>query len=429
MWILLGNLNYEDGLMTSTKPIEIPKQAVWKAYLHVKENRGAAGIDKESIEDFDKDYKKNLYKIWNRLSSGSYFPPPVKQVQIPKKDGKGMRNLSVPTIADRIAQTVIKFYLEPKLEPIFHADSYGYRPNKSAIEAVAVTKQRCWNYNWLVEFDIKKAFDSIDRELLLKAVRKHVSEKWIVMYIERWLSAPIITSNEELIIPTLGVPQGSVIGPVLMNLFMHYAFDYWMSTEHPNCPFARYADDGVVHCRTKCQAEKMLTKLAQRFNTCKLEIHPEKSKVVLCKDTKRFWSYENTQFTFLGFTFKPRHAVNGNAHFTGFMPAVSNSALKAMRQRIRASKLHRRTDLSIQDIAMWWNPIIKGWWNYYGSFYPSEMRQITHYFHKKIMQWIRRKYTNLKGRKKASRDWLLGVIRKMPNLLFSATLFGLPLAG
>jgi RNA-directed DNA polymerase len=415
----------------STKPIEISRTVVWEAYKQVKANRGTAGIDNQSIQDFEKDLKKNLYKIWNRMSSGSYFPPPVKQVPIPKKGGNGVRNLSVPTVSDRIAQTVVKLYIEPRLEPVFHPDSYGYRPNRSPIDAIAATRKRCWKYDWLIEFDIQKAFDSLDRGLLLKAVRKHVPEKWMVMYIERWLSATIITPEGGQVVPSQGVPQGSVIGPLLMNVFMHYAFDRWMKENHPDCPFARFADDGVVHCRTKRQAESMLSIISQRFRECHLVIHPEKTKIVYCKDSNRKGSYENIQFTFLGYTFKPRH-VKGRSNgvsFTGFTPAVSNDALKEMRKRIRDYRLHRRCDLSLKQIADDWNPVIRGWWNYYGKFHASEMRQTTDYFHKKVMQWVRRKYTNLKGRKKASRNWLIRVTEKLPKLLYSSKLFRIPLAG
>lgn len=415
----------------TAKSIDIPKAVVWEAYKQVKANRGSAGIDRQSISDFESDLKNNLYKIWNRMSSGSYFPPPVKQVPIPKKGGKGMRNLSVPTVSDRVAQTVVKLHIEPRLDKIFHDNSYGYRPNKSAIDAVAITRDRCWKYPWLVEFDLKKAFNSINRELLLKAVNKHVTEKWIVMYIERWLSAPIITPENELVIPTSGVPQGSVIGPILLNLFMHYAFDSWISKHAPNCPFARFADDAVVHCKWKRQAERILREISERFDVCHLTIHPEKSKIVHCiNGDKRAEEGDCIQFTFLGYTFRPRQSkgIRGN-RFIGFLPGVSRDAAKEMRSKIRVFKLHRRVDLSLEEIAHHWNPIIRGWWNYYGRFTPQEMRKVIDYFHKKLMQWVRRKYQKLKGRKKASRDWLIRATQNAPNLLYSAKLQRIPLAG
>lgn len=415
----------------TTKPISIPKSIIWDAYKRVKANRGAAGIDNQSISDFEEDLKNNLYKIWNRMSSGSYFPPPVKQVPIAKKGGNGVRKLSVPSVSDRIAQTVVKFYLEPCLEPIFHTDSYGYRPRRSALDAVAVTRRRCWRYAWLVEFDIRKAFDSLDREMLFKAIRHHVTEKWIVMYIERWLTAPIITPEGEEVIPCQGVPQGSVIGPVLMNLFMHYTFDYWMERMHPDCPFARYADDAVVHCKSKQQAEQLLNSITQRLQDCRLEIHPDKSKIVYCKSNMRPGTYKHVQFTFLGFDFRPRWARQKGKKraFIGFIPAISDSAQKDIRAQIRAFHLHRRNDLSLLQIAQYWNPIVRGWWNYYGKFNPSEFRRVTNYLHMKIIQWARRKYVKLRHSKKASRDWLRRVIKKMPTLLYSATLFESRLVG
>src|ERR1700688_2057964 len=235
---------------TSTKPYVIAKRAVWEAYQRVKANRGAAGIDEETIAMFEQNLSRNLYKLWNRMSSGSYFPPPVKQVEIPKAKG-GTRKLGIPTVADRIAQTVVKLLIEPTLEPIFHPDSYGYRPGRSAKQAIAVTRKRCWQYDWVVEFDIKAAFDQIDHALLMKAVRSHIKEGWILLYIERRLTAPFETADGGTLPRTRGTPQGGVVSPILMNLFMHYAFDSWMKRTYPQCSFARYADDSAPRRRGK----------------------------------------------------------------------------------------------------------------------------------------------------------------------------------
>lgn len=321
--------------MTSAKPYVIAKRAVWEAYQQVKANRGAAGIDGESIAMFEQNLSRNLYKLWNRMSSGSYFPPPVKQVEIPKAKG-GTRKLGIPTVSDRIAQTVVKRIIEPILDPIFHQDSYGYRPGKSAKQAVAVTRKRCWQYRWVVEFDIKSAFDQIDHGLLMKAVRSHIKEGWILLYIERWLTAPFETTDGERVTRQRGTPQGGVVSPILMNLFMHYTFDAWMQRTNPTCPFARYADDAVVHCRNRKQAEEVMRSIALRLAECGLTMHPDKSKVVYCKDDKRTASYPHVHFTFLGFTFRPRRAITSqNRRFTGFLPGVSADALKRMRKEVR----------------------------------------------------------------------------------------------
>ena len=206
---------------TSTKPFNIDKKLVYDAYRAVKDKAGAAGVDGQSLEQFDKDLMQNLYKIWNRMSSGSYFPPPVRAVSIPKKNG-GQRILGVPTVADRVAQMVVKQVVEPVLEPIFMPDSYGYRPGKSALDAIGITRKRCWQYDWILEFDVRGLFDNIDHTLLLRAVRKHVKCKWALLYIERWLKAPIELEDGTLVERTRGTPQGGVISPVLANLFMHY---------------------------------------------------------------------------------------------------------------------------------------------------------------------------------------------------------------
>jgi group II intron reverse transcriptase/maturase len=276
----------------------IDKWQVYEAYEAVKSNKGAAGVDGQTIEQFEADLKGNLYKIWNRMSSGTYFPPPVRAVSIPKKTG-GERILGVPTVSDRIAQTVVKRLIEPDLDPVFLPDSYGYRPIKSALDAIGVTRKRCWTYNWVFEFDIKGLFDNLSHDLLMKAVRKHVTCKWALIYIERWLKAP--TEKEGIIIERhRGTPQGGVISPILSNLFLHYCFDLWMQRVHPDLPWCRYADDGLVHCRTEQEAETLMVELQARLAECGLEMHPTKSKIVYCKDGKRQGQYPNVTFDFLG---------------------------------------------------------------------------------------------------------------------------------
>lgn len=378
--------------MESTKSFNISKHVVWDAFKRVKANRGAAGIDEESIEKFEQNLKRNLYKVWNRMSSGSYFPPPVKQVEIPKKDG-GKRCLGIPTVADRVAQMVVKSYMEPLIDPMFHDDSYGYRPGKSAKQAVAVTRRRCWQYDWVVEFDIKGAFDNIDHDLLMKAVKHHVKSKWILLYIERWLKAPFVSKTIHGEPRGKGTPQGGVISPLLMNLFMHYAFDNWMQATYPESPFERYADDAVVHCRKQMEAERLLIAIKERLCSCHLDMHPEKSKVVYCKDSNRPLNYEKTQFTFLGFTFRPRVAVNKQGEkFTSFLPAVSNDAMKRMRHTIKSWNIQRNTSTSIEELSRLYNPTLRGWWNYYGSFYKTEMRKVFSHLDLKLARWARRKY-------------------------------------
>src|ERR1700730_12797267 len=274
------------NLLDKAKSWSIPKRWVWEAYKRVKANRGAAGVDDQSIAEFEADLQNNLYKLWNRMSAGSYFPPPVKRVQIDKRDG-GKRFLGIPTVSDRVAQGVVKGYLEPELERHFHPDSYGYRPGNSALEAVGVARKRCWRYDWALHLDIRAYFDSILHELLLKAVRKHTDCAWVLLYIERWLKAPVQLEDGTVVPRTAGTPQGGVISPLLANLFLHYAFDAWMSRNYPYIPFERYADDAICHCKSAEEARALWSALQDRFAACKLVLHPEKTKIVYCKDANR----------------------------------------------------------------------------------------------------------------------------------------------
>lgn len=402
--------------MDKTKPFEVSKTVVWEAYKRVKANRGAAGIDDQSITEFEVDLKNNLFKIWNRMSSGSYFPPPVKAVEIPKKSG-GVRRLGVPTVSDRIAQMTAKIYFEPLVEPHFHPDSYGYRPNKSAIDAVGTTRERCWKYNWVLEFDIKGLFDNIDHELLMKAVRKHTDCKWILLYVERWLKAPFQTKEGKIEERNTGTPQGGVISPVLSNLFLHYVFDKWMENEQPYNPFARYADDAVIHCKTKAEAIVLLHKLEQRFRECKLELHPVKTRVVYCKSSKCKENHENIKFDFLGYTFQPRCCKSKQGeYFIGFTPAVSNKAMKAMRQQIREWRIHLKPEVEIEDLSCMYDSKIRGWINYYCCFNKSRMNPVLRHINSALAHWARRKYKKLARHKKRAERWLGRIARRQPQL-------------
>ena len=382
------------------KPFNIDKRLVDEAYKAVKSNRGAAGVDEQTIEQFEDDLSSNLYKIWNRMSSGSYFPPPVRAVSIPKKSG-GERILGVPTVADRVAQMVVKQVIEPILDPIFLADSYGYRPNKSALDAVGATRQRCWKYDWVLEFDIKGLFDNIDHELLLRAVRKHVTCKWALLYIERWLKVPMVQEDGTTTGRSRGTPQGGVVSPILANLFMHYTFDLWMARTHPDFPWCRYADDGLVHCRTEQEAEAFKAKLQARLAECHLEMHPTKTKVVYCKDGKRKDKYPTVKFDFLGYCFRPRlvRRFRDNSLFCGFNPAVSPSAMKAMREAIRDLNIWHQTQLSLQDIAQQLNPLLRGWIEYYGRYAPSALYPLLRYVNQTLLAWVMRKFKRFKGHK------------------------------
>lgn len=403
--------------MSTTKSFEISKHAIVEAYRRIKQNAGSAGIDEQSIQDFERNLKDNLYKIWNRLSSGSYFPPAVKAVSIPKKSG-GVRILGIPTVSDRIAQMVVKMALEPKIEPYFHCDSYGYRPNKSAHQAIEVTRKRCWEFDWVLEFDIKGLFDNISHELLLKALTKHTDCKWVILYITRWLKAPLQNEDGTLVERLKGTPQGGVISPLLANLFLHYVFDKWMEKNHPETKWCRYADDGLIHCKTLEEAKEFKAILEQRFAECGLELHSTKTQIVYCKDANRNGDYKEIKFDFLGFTFRPRKskAKRTGKIFINFTPAISKNALNSIRMAIRSWKVSSQTDKSIEDLARIFNPIIRGWSNYYGKYYPSALGVMHNYINSKLQKWIGRKYIKLRGHKEKCWKWLDRVSKQRPKL-------------
>lgn len=401
--------------MGETKPFNISKQIVAAAYKRVKANKGTYGIDEQTMEDFEGNLKSNLYKLWNRMSSGTYFPKPVKAVEIPKKNG-GTRILGIPTIEDRIAQMVAKIYFEPKVEKIFYDDSYGYRPNKSAIQAIGVLRERCFRKNWVVDFDIKGLFDNIRHDYLMDMVKRHTNEKWIILYIERWLKTPFQMQDGKIVERTSGTPQGGVISPVLANLFMHYVFDDFMSKRYPYIEWVRYADDGVLNCVTFKQAKYIIDILDKRFKQFGLELNLEKTKIVYCKDSYRKEDYKIISFDFLGYTFRPRGVKSKNDNiFTTFLPAISDKAQKAIRKDVRSWKLQRKTDKSIEELARMFNSKIQGWINYYTHYYKSEIYNTLYYINRCLIKWVRRKYKNIKTRRRAM-NWLRYIGKRETNL-------------
>jgi len=398
------------------KSFDISKRAVWKAWLRVKANRGAAGVDEQSISEFERDLEGNLYKLWNRLSSGSYFPPPVRAVQIPKRDGSP-RVLGVPTVADRIAQTVVCGYLEPGVEPQFHPDSYGYRPGRSALDAVGVCRERCWRQDWVLDLDLKSFFDSVPHDLVLKAVAHHTDQSWVLLYVERWLKAPLQREDGSLVERDRGTPQGSAISPLLANMFLHYAFDEWMARKFPAVRFERYCDDVIVHAGSEREARKMRDAVASRLAECGLELNEQKTRIVYCKDADRRGSYGHTSFDFLGYTFRPRLSRSRfGKHFLNFTPAVSGEAGKRMRREMRRWALHRRSDKTLTDLARMFNPVIQGWINYYGRFYKSMLYPILRHLNEILVRWAVWKYKRLYRRRARARSFLAEVARRQPDL-------------
>lgn len=403
-------------LLSQAKPLPVTKRQVWQAYKAVRANQGGAGIDGQTIKAFEEDLTNNLYKLWNRLASGSYMPPPVKRVDLPKSDG-GTRPLGIPTVMDRIAQMVVKQTLEPALEQHFHGDSYGYRPGKSAHQALERARRRCWRADWVLDIDIKGFFDTIDHDLLMRAVRHHAQQRWVVLYIERWLKAPVQLADGTEQPGTRGTPQGGVISPLLANLFLHYAFDAWMQRNSRHIPFERFADDAVCHCRSREQAEHLRRALEQRFAECGLELHPDKTTIVYCKDDDRRLDYPVIAFDFLGYTFRPRRSKNRwGKPFINFSPAISKKAAKAIRQEVRSWKLQLRSDKALEDLARMFNRVIRGWVNYYGAFYKSALFPTLRHIDRKLTLWATRKFKRLRGHRRRAEHWLRRIARRQPGL-------------
>lgn len=387
------------------------------AWKEVRSNAGSSGIDGVTISMYEENLENNLYKLWNRMSSGSYFPKAVKAVAIPKKQG-GERILGIPTVEDRIAQTVVKLVFEKEVDKHFYEDSYGYRPNKSALDAISITRQRCWKWDFVIEYDVKGLFDNIDHQLLMKAVQKHTDSKWILLYIRRWLECPIKNTDGLLYARSTGVPQGGTISPLLANLFMHYVLDVWFSKHYKNTPWCRYSDDGLVHCKTEAQAEELLTAITKRFAECKLTLHPKKTRIVYCKDSKRQDDYPNTSFEFLGYCFRSRRVRSKyeSKCFSGFNPAVSKTSMKAIYQEIRSWKIIRRTGSKLQDIAHNINPIIRGWLEYYGRYYVTELYRAFSHLNRILIKWFMRKYSRLRKHKTKAVEALTRIVKQEQNL-------------
>ena len=395
---------------------DIPKRLVWDAWLKVKEKGGAAGADGVSIEQFEEDLSGNLFRLWNRMSSGSYFPGPVRAVEIPKQGGT--RVLGIPNVVDRVAQKAAAMALEPNVEPMFHEDSYGYRPGRAPVDAVAVCRERCFRKDWIVDLDIRAFFDSVPWELMLRAVARHSAQKWVVMYVERWLKAPMQRPDGTLVQRVKGTPQGGPISPLLANLFLHYGLDAWMVREFPAVAFERFADDAVIHCVSERQARRVRDAVARRLVEVGLELHPDKTRIVYCKDSNRRETYEQVSFTFCGYTFRPRKAYNQRRHvaFTGFMPAVSAGKLTLMSRRVASWRIHRRVNLTLDDLAAGINQVLRGWLAYFTTFYPSAVSPLCDRIDRHLMRWARWKYKRLERSGKRARAWLTGVQSRTPEL-------------
>ena len=402
--------------MSETKSQPISKRQVWEAYQAIKGNGQASGVDGISLRDYEKDLSKNLYKVWNRMSSGSYFPPPVREHGIPKEGGKE-RLLGIPTVGDRVAQMVAKRYMEPRLESYFHKDSYAYRPGRGCYSALEKAKESCWRKSWVIDLDIQGFFDNLDHELLMRAVEKHFPEKWVRLYVSRWLQASVQRRDGRIEERTKGTPQGGVISPLLANLYLHYAFDKWMELNYPDVAFERYADDIIVHCESESEARELLQQIRDRLRACKLELHPEKTKIVYCKQSNRQQEYAETSFSFLGYTFRPRTVkTKGGVLKLGFMPGISHKAKKRIYAEIRKLRFHRWTTVNLQEIAKELNPKLRGWLNYYGRYTRSALSKLMFDLNTRILKWALNRYKRFRGSKRRALKWLRDVCKSQPNL-------------
>lgn len=408
------------NLWNETKSIPISRPMIWEAYKKVRSNQGSAGVDQISMDEFDADRSKHLYKLWNRMASGSYFPPPVKEVEVPKKDGK-VRKLGIPTIGDRVAQMAVKDYLESRFEQIFSPHSYGYRPKRNAHQALESVRENCRKTDWVIDLDIKGFFDNIDHNKLMLAVEKHVPEKWCIMYILRWLQMPVLIKSGELIQKQgKGTPQGGVISPLLANLFLHYAMDMWLEQTHPTVSYVRYADDAILHCRNKVQGEDVLKTLKERMLNCGLELHPEKTKLVYCKDYRREENHEMVKFDFLGYSFQPRSTKSkrtGNL-FVGFDCAISISSKKRIADKMKELDIVHLTHKSIVGVAIYLDPFIRGWVNYYGRFRIGALKPIFQQLRNRLVMWARKRYKRYKTSLNRAFDWLNRIKEQFPNLFY-----------
>ena len=378
--------------MNRAKAFEIPKELIWKSYQEVRANKGSPGYDQQTILDFDLKRDRNLYKIWNRLCSGSYFPPPVLAKEIPKADG-GSRVLGIPTVGDRIAQGAVKNFLENIVEPIFHDDSYGYRPNRSAHQALAKTAERCKGKFWVLEVDIKKFFDNVDHSLVLKALKHLNVPLWVLLYCGRWMTADMITSDGQRTTRDKGTPQGGVVSPILANLFLHYAIDSWMKRIWPQIEFARYADDFIFHCKTMNEAASVRRSLSKRLREVGLEMNEEKSNIVY------LGAYERTNvkfgFTFLGYDFERRTLRDSRSGilYRAVHPGASRKAMRRISDVIKSWRIQRSTTDDLKTFAHRYNATLRGWIDYYGKFwYRNFGYRLWSVFQSHLLKWAKAKF-------------------------------------